>query len=72
MLDRNCCQPGPTEVSINVSLMAEKEEHGEKGHMLPGVEDHLLVNELERLALSELIIMWCQTWLLASAKLDSL
>lgn len=44
MLAKSCCQPGFTEVSINGSLMPEKDKNGEKGHTRPGEENHLLVN----------------------------
>lgn len=56
MLAKSCCQHGPTEVSINGSLLPEKQDNGEEGRTWPGVEDHL---ELERLPVCELIIMRC-------------
>lgn len=41
---KSCCQPGPTELSINGSLMPEKDGKGKKGHTRPGEEDCQLVN----------------------------
>lgn len=52
MLATNYCQPDPTGVSINDSLMPEKKENGEEGGTWSGVEDHPLVSVRVRKAVS--------------------